>query len=860
MSGGGSRRRAGPSWPSAFSRFFARSPPRQEAAAPGRPAGAHSSENKGSEAINLKSNQKESTTLPALLKVYPNEEKNHSTEELSRFDIPEELKKANSLPSLTPGNKAADKDKQPREGFFQFLGSLFNLATKSSLVDSKPSACQDEPNRCEKDLQNRNTLTEGTQQQYPKTEKPVCSTPRIKEDSVNKDDMIFNNIEKDNSQDEQGGRKRSADVKMQIQRKPQAPAVTYATYRGSARIRQLLKSQSEMTEKGEEGTDNRNASVVKENGEIQTVVSPKSEHVTKENGEDEGKDHEDVIVNSSTVKMELKKSGEAQHYLDSNKHEITPNASASSTGSPSEVDLKHTPIIEADKVKRTYSQESLLLSSRNSKIPTNSTHQIADALKMSAVDSSFGKEYIRLGEAECYFLMDKKAASNCEKEIQCSDHSYQESTEKMQDGCLQSPKSNDKINEELQLSKEEYCCNDQIDKHSQITSNVQMLHSNTILQQQADEHTGCANKDSDPRKSDAQKMVAAAEREQNPQNFLARVLLPVNEQTCTSLSVESRGEECVATGNLTASKLTVENDKDTVMDQVTCNEELNALRKPMHVRNEHQLNHVKNSKDTATPQPGCLEKMKVMSEVAVENFAHGLCTHGCENMKSNLDELTAPLSVSFESSLETDDCYSASLHPDYKSVNKNIVKREVGSKDKRDAVSTPDLECEKSKSLEPIDMSLSENSIPTSGTISHKTAQDIPERTLVTLVEDNIPKPAPCPLVSTERIDDSTLAASKISEASMNEMALAPFESKNCISELSSHISKSQEKNQEISHSALKCKGNPLTDHFSVISEKDIDVDIISASPPSCEDRHIHISSEVEYNNKHGISSTGNNP
>lgn len=41
MSGGGSRRRAGPSWPSAFSRFFARSPPRQEAAAPGRPAGAH---------------------------------------------------------------------------------------------------------------------------------------------------------------------------------------------------------------------------------------------------------------------------------------------------------------------------------------------------------------------------------------------------------------------------------------------------------------------------------------------------------------------------------------------------------------------------------------------------------------------------------------------------------------------------------------------------------------------------------------------------------------------------------------------------------------------------------------------------
>eukprot|EP00075_Anas_platyrhynchos_P021260 XP_027310513.1 very large A-kinase anchor protein-like [Anas platyrhynchos] len=172
MSGGGSRRRAGPSWHGAFSRFFARSPPRQEAAAPGRPAGAHSSEHKGSEAINLKNNQKESTTLPALLKVCQNEEKNHSTEELNKSETQEELKKANSLPSLTPGIKTADKDKQPREGFFQFLGSLFNLTTKSSLVESKQSTFQDEPNRCEKDLQNTNTPMEDMHPQHQKTEEP----------------------------------------------------------------------------------------------------------------------------------------------------------------------------------------------------------------------------------------------------------------------------------------------------------------------------------------------------------------------------------------------------------------------------------------------------------------------------------------------------------------------------------------------------------------------------------------------------------------------------------------------------------------------------------------------------------------
>lgn len=144
--------------------------------------------------------------------VCQNEEKNHSTEELSKSEIQEELKKANSLPSLTPGTKAADKDKQPREGFFHFLGSLFNIATKSSSVESKPSTFQNEPNRCEKDLQNTNTLPEDMQPKCPKIEEPICSTARIKENSINKDDANLNNIGKDISQDLQGSWKRSADA------------------------------------------------------------------------------------------------------------------------------------------------------------------------------------------------------------------------------------------------------------------------------------------------------------------------------------------------------------------------------------------------------------------------------------------------------------------------------------------------------------------------------------------------------------------------------------------------------------------------------------------------------------------------
>ncbi|KFQ51650.1 hypothetical protein N333_12503, partial [Nestor notabilis] len=145
----------------------------------------------------------------------------------------------------------------------------------------------------------------------------------------------------------------------QMQRKPEAPAVTYATYRGSARIRQLLKNQSETVEKGEESIENRNASVVKENGEIHRTVSLKSGH-SKENGEDEGKGHEaDCIVNSSAVKMGRKKSGKAQHCMGSRKHETTAEATTSSTESSHEIDFKRTPALPAASVKRTCSLDSL---------------------------------------------------------------------------------------------------------------------------------------------------------------------------------------------------------------------------------------------------------------------------------------------------------------------------------------------------------------------------------------------------------------------------------------------------------------------------------------------------------------------
>ncbi|XP_059728043.1 very large A-kinase anchor protein isoform X3 [Haemorhous mexicanus] len=642
MSGGGSRRRAGPSWHSTFSRFFSRSPPGE--------GSANSSGNKGSTAINSKSSQKESTTLPALLKACQNEEKNHSTEDLSKSEIQEELKKANSLPSLTPGSKTSDKDKQPREGFFHFLGSLFNIATRSSLVESKSSTFQDEPNRCEKDLQSTNTFPKDMQPKHPKIEEP---TARKKEDSVNKDDAILNNIGKEITRDLQGGRKQSSDTysEKQTRRKPEAPAVTYATYRGSARIRQLLRNQSE-TGKGEKGPENRNASRVKENGEVQTTLSVKSGCLIEENGRDEREGHQDdAMLNSSAVRVGSKQFDKAQHCLSKGKRERTSKATASSTESCHELHLRNAPALVATKVKRTYSLDSLLpFSGRKSGILTNSTSQSTHSLQVSSANDLVGKEDGLPGEAETLFQTDRNATSNFDKENYCSKAGNKESPKEIQNNCLHSPKSKRKtVNEELQEGKGELCCNHQVNNHSERTLGVQRLHfSTTTFQQKADQHTRSDNKDGDPRNGDAQKIMTAVEREQNPQNSPATVLFPFNQQIPTSLSMESKGGKCLATGNLIASVSFIGHDEDTVMGRGTCNEEPSGSGKAVHVQNGHGLIHVENSKDTASQQTGfpcpgkqSEETMKVLSEVAVENLANvSPCAHGCQRVKTHFDELT----------------------------------------------------------------------------------------------------------------------------------------------------------------------------------------------------------------------------
>lgn len=203
----------------------------------------------------------------------------------------------------------------------------------------------------------------------------------------------------------------------QTRRKPEAPAVTYATYRGSARIRQLLKNQSEIGI-GEKSPENRIASTVKENGEVQTTLSVKSGCLIEENGRDEGEDHQDDgILNSSAVRVGSKQSGKAQHCSGRSKHERTAKASTSSAGSCHELDLRTAPALAATTVKRTYSLDSLLpFSSRNSGILANSTSQRTHSLKVSSANNLVGKEDGLLGEAGTPFQTDRNATSNFDEE------------------------------------------------------------------------------------------------------------------------------------------------------------------------------------------------------------------------------------------------------------------------------------------------------------------------------------------------------------------------------------------------------------------------------------------------------------
>lgn len=87
-------------------------------------------------------------------KIPQSEDKRNCAEKPVTLPTPEGSKKPNDFSSSAPDAKIGESDRQPKESFFQFLGTLFNISGKSSLGEAKQSSFKDNHDKTEKDLRN----------------------------------------------------------------------------------------------------------------------------------------------------------------------------------------------------------------------------------------------------------------------------------------------------------------------------------------------------------------------------------------------------------------------------------------------------------------------------------------------------------------------------------------------------------------------------------------------------------------------------------------------------------------------------------------------------------------------------------
>uniref|UniRef100_A0A6I8N990 Beta/gamma crystallin 'Greek key' domain-containing protein n=1 Tax=Ornithorhynchus anatinus TaxID=9258 RepID=A0A6I8N990_ORNAN len=164
MSGG--RRRGGASWQS-FSRFFTRTPSRDKEEPEEEPdaeeeGGDHREEDEAGTSRDTPSEKKENVHSLEPTKITQSADRGNLSEKQIGPPMQEDSKMPNDFPGSTSDIKTTDNDRQPREGFFQFLGNLFNISAKSSLGEAKQPPFKEEPKKTERDSpQNPISLPEG---------------------------------------------------------------------------------------------------------------------------------------------------------------------------------------------------------------------------------------------------------------------------------------------------------------------------------------------------------------------------------------------------------------------------------------------------------------------------------------------------------------------------------------------------------------------------------------------------------------------------------------------------------------------------------------------------------------------------
>ncbi|KAJ1117201.1 hypothetical protein NDU88_005401 [Pleurodeles waltl] len=216
---------------------------------------------------------------------------NNSSVEAQGYLAANEETYADYLPRLLPDVKAPEHDRQPRDNFLQFLGNLFNFPPKILSTEVKEAATKTETSETGNKQKDQSSLCEvGPLIQKQSDISRAVSTSKEEADddsrlavSTSKEDTCStteDNKRKDvtpaSALTRMESNEETTKAQEQLQRREDATAVTYATYRGSRQIRKLLKRRasvdSTIPEK-EDIIENQRAFIVTKCGEIENIVS-----------------------------------------------------------------------------------------------------------------------------------------------------------------------------------------------------------------------------------------------------------------------------------------------------------------------------------------------------------------------------------------------------------------------------------------------------------------------------------------------------------------------------------------------------------------------------------------------------------
>ncbi|XP_053420976.1 very large A-kinase anchor protein [Nycticebus coucang] len=285
MSGG--RRKGSAPWHS-FSRFFApRSPSRdkeeEEEERPGTsqpPAPGRGDASVENEPMST-SQKKENVLSSETIKIPQSENKRNHSEKPITFPTQEDLKKPNDFSSASSETKTGESDRQPKESFFHFLGNLFNISGKSSLVEPKHCSFKDDHDKTEKDLQHPSAHHKESTKRGREVPPGSLGTQTLAaEDQESSSTELSDALPLDTTQDSE---QEASDELKQIDGKAERPSVTYATYRGPRQIKKYLRQQTVLALVNSDSSSHTHTGPVSETeaGELPSSSSTSTDSSTK---------------------------------------------------------------------------------------------------------------------------------------------------------------------------------------------------------------------------------------------------------------------------------------------------------------------------------------------------------------------------------------------------------------------------------------------------------------------------------------------------------------------------------------------------------------------------------------------------